>query len=570
MFIKLTHSGPRSYVQLVEAYRDDAGRPRQRTVATLGRLDQLTTELDSVISGLLRVTGKAAPAAAAPPAISFESARAFGDVWALTELWNSLGFDGLRRVFRRTRHRIDVEALLRVMVLNRLCDPESKLGVLRWAQTVSLPGSFDPPADEESVSLSHQHLLRAMDALVDQREAVDAVLASLLRPLVDQDLAVVFYDMTTIGSAGLSEQEGELRQFGKSKEGPIARQVMLGVVQTAEGLPLYHEVFDGNTAEVRTLRPTIEKIVQRFPVKRVIAVADRGLLSVDQLEELQTITLPGGSALEFILAVPGRRYAEFVELLEPLQRGFVSACEEVLGETRWNGLRLVVAHDPHAAQQAGAERDALIAELEAKAQAWAQKLQAQDAGQTARGRKLSDGGATARLYREVCDAHMARILRVDLGGELFSYDIDEQALAHARLMDGKLLLVTNATDLTPAEVVQRYKSLADIERGFRVLKSEIEIGPIFHRLPNRIRAHAAICFIALILHRVMRMRLKASSSNFSPERALQQLRRIQHHRVTLNGSAPAAGLSNIDQEQAAILSALTVGKPTLTTQLTLL
>ena len=570
MFIKLTHSGPRSYVQLVEAYRDDAGRPKQRTVATLGRLDQLTTELDSVISGLLRVTGKAAPAAAAPPAISFESARAFGDVWALTELWNSLGFDGLRRVFRRTRHRIDVEALLRVMVLNRLCDPESKLGVLRWAQTVSLPGSFDPPADEESVSLSHQHLLRAMDALVDQREAVDAVLASLLRPLVDQDLAVVFYDMTTIGSAGLSEQEGELRQFGKSKEGPIARQVMLGVVQTAEGLPLYHEVFDGNTAEVRTLRPTIEKIVQRFPVKRVIAVADRGLLSVDQLEELQTITLPGGSALEFILAVPGRRYAEFVELLEPLQRGFVSATEEVLGETRWNGLRLVVAHDPHAAQQAGAERDALIAELEAKAQAWAQKLQAQDAGQTARGRKLSDGGATARLYREVCDAHMARILRVDLGGELFSYDIDEQALAHARLMDGKLLLVTNATDLTPAEVVQRYKSLADIERGFRVLKSEIEIGPIFHRLPNRIRAHAAICFIALILHRVMRMRLKASGSNFSPERALQQLRRIQHHRVTLNGSAPAAGLSNIDKEQAAILSALTVGKPTLTTQLTLL
>lgn len=570
MFIKLTHSGPRSYVQLVEAYRDDAGRPKQRTVATLGRLDQLTTELDSVISGLLRVTGKAAPTAASPPAISFESARAFGDVWALTELWNSLGFDGLRRVFRRTRHRIDVEALVRVMVLNRLCDPESKLGVLRWAQTVSLPGSFDPPADEESVSLSHQHLLRAMDALVDQREAVDAVLASLLRPLVDQDLAVVFYDMTTIGTAGLSEQEGELRQFGKSKEGPIARQVMLGVVQTAEGLPLYHEVFDGNTAEVRTLRPTIEKIVQRFPVKRVIAVADRGLLSVDQLEELQAITLPGGSALEFILAVPGRRYAEFVELLEPLQRGFVSATEEVLGETRWNGLRLVVAHDPHAAQQAGAERDALIAELEAKAQAWAQKLQAQDAGQTARGRKLSDGGATARLYREVCDAHMARILRVDLGGELFSYDIDEQALAHARLMDGKLLLVTNATDLTPAEVVQRYKFLADIERGFRVLKSEIEIGPIFHRLPNRIRAHAAICFIALILHRVMRIRLQASSSNFSPERALQLLRRIQHHRVTLNGSAPAAGLSNIDKEQAAILSALTVGKPTLTTQLTLL
>ena len=70
---------------------------------------------------------------------------------------------------------------------------------------------------------------------------------------------------------------------------------------------------------------------------------------------------------------------------------------------------------------------------------------------------------------------------------------------HARLMDGKLLLVTNTTDLTPEEVVKRYKLLADIERGFRVVKSEIEIGPIYHRLPERIRAHAAICFMALIL-----------------------------------------------------------------------
>ena len=123
MFVKITHSGPRSYVQLVEAYRDDAGRPKQRTVVTLGRLDQLNSELDSVISGLLRVTGKAAPAATSAPAsptISFESARDFGDVWALTELWNSLGFDRLRQVFRRKRHSIDVEALIRVMVLNRL------------------------------------------------------------------------------------------------------------------------------------------------------------------------------------------------------------------------------------------------------------------------------------------------------------------------------------------------------------------------------------------------------------------------------------------------------------------
>jgi transposase len=564
MFIKVTTSGPRRYVQLVEAYRDDEGRPKQRTVATLGRLDQLNTELESVISGLLRVTGKSLPEAPPAPSVTFESARAYGDVWALTELWNELGFDQLRKIFRRTRHSIDVEALIRVMVLNRLCDPDSKLGVLRWLETVSLPGVMVE-------SIEHQHLLRSMDAIVEHKDAVEQVFTNLLRPLVDQDLAVVFYDMTTIRAEGLSQQDGDVRHFGMAKEGLIARQVMLGVVQTAEGLPLYHEVIDGNTAEVTTIKPIIEKIVQRFPVKRVIAVADRGLLSTDNLAELQAIKLPAGGTLEFILAVPGRRYADFVDLLAPFHTTVcVDAKQEVLGETKWGALRLVIAHDPHVANEAGATRDTLIESLEQKAAQWAVKLDGQDIGKRKRGRKLSDGGARARFYHEVCEAHLARIIKVDLKSELFTYNIDERALSHARLMDGKLLLVTNTADLAPNEVVKRYKSLADIERGFRVLKSEIEIGPIYHRLPERIRAHASICFMALILYRVMRSRLHASESTMSPERALSNLRRIQHHRVTLNGAQPVTGISSISKEQTEILSALTIKKPTLNTQLTLL
>ena len=564
MFIKLTRRGPNQYVQLVEAYRDAAGRPKQRTVASLGRLDQINTDLNSVISGLLRVTGQSPVAQPLDPTVSFEAARDFGDVWTLTELWNSLGFDRLRQVFRRTRHAIDVEALIRVMVLNRLCDPDSKLGVLRWLQTVTLPGvSLE--------SIDHQHLLRAMDALVEHKDAVDGVMVGLLRTLVDQDLAVVFYDMTTIRTAGLSEQEDEVRQFGMSKEGVVARQVMLGVVQTAEGLPLYHEVFDGNTAEVTTLKGVIQRIVKQFPIKRVIAVADRGLLSTDNLADLQTIALPGGGVLEFILAVPGRRYGDFVELLEPIHcRQCADAKEEVLGETTWNKLRLIVAHDPLVAKEATAKRDTRIAQLQMKAQQWSGKLDDQDTGKKARGRKLSDGGARARFYREVSDAHLSRIIKVDLKSELFTYTIDERALTHARLMDGKRLLVTNTHDLTPHEVVKRYKSLADIERGFRVLKSEIEIGPVYHRLPSRIRAHAAICFMALILYRVMRTRLRSNDTALSPERALDKLRRIQHHQVIVNDTQQVAGLSTINPEHTAILAALTVKKPTLNTQLTLL
>ena len=564
MFIKLTRSGPNQYVQLVEAFRDTDGRPKQRTVATLGRFDQLQGDLQSVISGLQRITGQTPVAQPPTPTVSFKAARDFGDVWTLTELWNTLGFDRLRTIFRRTRHNIDVESLIRIMVINRLCDPDSKLGVLRWLQTVTLPGVT-------LESIDHQHLLRAMDALVDHKDEVDGVMAGLLRPLIDQDLAMVFYDMTTIRAAGLSQEDGDIRHFGMSKEAVVARQVMLGVVQTAEGLPLWHEVFEGNTAEVTTIRGVIEKIVKRFPIKRVIAVADRGLLSTDNLVDLQAMKLPGGEQLEFILAVPGRRYGDFVDLLEPFHAAqCAKAKEEVLGEVTWNKLRLVIAHDPQVALDARAKRDQRIAELQKQAQQWVGKLDDQDAGKPKRGRKLSDGGARAKFYHEVCDAHLARIIKVDLKSELFTYAIDERALTHARLMDGKLLLVTNAPDFAPEEVIKRYKSLADIERGFRVLKSEIEIGPIYHRLPERIKAHAAICFMALILYRVMRTRLRASDTPLSPERALEKLRRIQHHQVTLNNTQPATGLSTISQEHTTILSALTIKKPTLNTQITLL
>jgi hypothetical protein len=130
-------------------------------------------------------------------------------------------------------------------VFNRLCDADSKLGVLRWLQTVSVP-------QVDVKALTHQHLLRSLDALMDHQEAVDDVVANLLRPLVDQDLSLVFHDLTTIRAAGLSEQKGDVRQYGMAKEGLIARQFMLGVVQTAEGLPIYHEVFDGNQAEAPT------------------------------------------------------------------------------------------------------------------------------------------------------------------------------------------------------------------------------------------------------------------------------------------------------------------------------
>lgn len=566
MFLKITRSGPRQYLQLVEAFRDASGKVRHRTVASLGRLEQVQGQLDSVISGLLKVSGRPDLLQTRRTAIEFESTRALGSVWALHELWRTLGLGELRRVFRKTRHAIAIEQLLRVMVFNRLCDPESKLGVLRWLETVAMPAV-------DADAITHQHLLRAMDALDAHQAEVDAVVARLLRPLIDQDLSVVFYDLTTIRAEGRTEQPGELRRFGLAKEGLIARQVLLGVVQTAGGIPIHHEVFAGNTAETPTLLPTLKTVLGKFPsIRRVILIADRGLLSLDNLEALQAVRLQSGEALEFVLAVPGRRYREFADVLRAFhQTRCAHASAEVTGEAAWRGLRLILAHDPERAEQTGDLRRERMAALEAQAEAWAGKLEAQEAGARQRGRSLSDTGATARFYHAVKEAHLAHILRVDLEGECFNYSVDEEALALAELMDGKLLLVTNTRDLGPQAVVARYKSLADIERGFRVLKSEIEIGPMFHRLPQRIRAHASLCFLALVLYRVMRQRLRQSDTTLTPERALAELEKLQHHQIHLGAAQqPVAGISRISDLQDRVFTALGLKKPTAPRQLALL
>lgn len=136
-------------------------------------------------------------------------------------------------------------------------------------------------------------------------------------------------------------------------------------------------------------------------------------------------------------------------------------------------------------------------------------------------------------------------------------------------MDGKLLLVSNTKDLKADEIVACYKSLADIERGFRVLKSELEIGPVFHRLPEHNRAHASICFMALIIHRTIRQRLKKPKSALSPERALESLSRIQRHRITLN-EKPHSGISTLSEEQGVLLDSLSVAKPAESQRLSLL
>lgn len=565
MFTRISRSGGRSYLQLVESFRED-GKVKQRMIASLGRLDQV--KVKALIADLERSIG-VKPPGAAPDApaqgatpVAFASARAFGDLYALQCLWQELGLGAaLKRCLRSSHRQFDAEALVRTMVFNRLSDPRSKLALLDWLARVEMPGLSQ---------VSHQQLLRAMDALLARIDAVELALTQLIKPLLDTSLSLVFYDLTTIRIHGEKELTEDLRQYGLNKEtGGIARQFVLGVVQSAEGIPLLHTVAPGNISEAATLRPMLEHLLKRFDLARLVVVADRGLLSLDNIAQIRALALEKQRQVDFILAVPARRYKAMPALMAELHY------TEGLAETCFENERCIVAYDAQTATRQAEKRRAEIQDVEALGQKLADKLDALDAAElaaaakkarsgaanrqdkAAKKRSASDRSAYVRFAKALKDRKLSKYFTVDWQAERFSFEQNEAAISASEALDGKLVLLTSLSqaESSSAQTVHRYKALADIERGFRVLKSDLEIAPMHHRIELRIRAHALICFLALVLHRLLRLKLQRAESSYSPTRALEALRGIQRHSVKI-GTVIHEGLSTLAPEQRELFEQL--------------
>jgi transposase len=569
MNIKITRSGPRRYIHIVQSYRDPAtGLPKKQHVASLGRVDQLKdSDVTTLVNGLLRVaerpTLKELERGISSETTTFEPSLALGDVWAVMRIWNELGLSRtLARRARRTRHRIDLEKLIRVMVINRLSDPASKLGVLRWLDTVWLPG-----INREEVS--HQKLLRAMDFLVEHKETLETGLAETALPLFESQMDVVFYDITTVRVHGESELEDDLREYGRPKDGQgIERQYAVGLVQTAEGFPVYHEVFEGNVGETTTVQGVVERLSHRFPVQRLVFVADRGMLSNENLETIEGIKLPNGRPAHYVVAVAARTFREMTKDVETLHEDLVAESRdtgaEAVRESELGTRRLVVAHSATIAKRARRTRARNLVKVLRAARRFAAKLDAQGAGRRSRGRPLTDDGAKIHVHETLAKYHLTRFIRLNLGDPKFAWSWDVDELKRDLVLDGKIVLITNVPkeEMTARELVDTYKDLADIERGFRILKTHLEIAPVNHRKPERIRAHTMICFLALVIQRVMRHRLRKHELAISPEAALYKLRMIQRHSVKLGTGAHLSGVTTIAPEQGKLFDALQVPRPT--------
>ena len=534
-------------VQLVECYRHpETRRPTTKVLASLGDLTDLKAEdrLAMVRSlakalGVLDLVGLSGDELAmAEIGDATARARSVGAMWAILGIMRQLQLPEIWDELVATRSNSgSLSQHLTAMLCNRLDDPRSKLGILDWLETVLIPGV-------ESEDITYQGLLRTMDVLIEHKEEIEKRLAARLLTLFDTELDLVLMDVTSV-SVTTRRGEHPLFEHGYSRDGhPERKQYVLMMVTTKDGIPVYHDVHPGSTADVTLVDVTMKKARSLFPaVDRCMVVADRGMLSQSNLEAL------AGLGFEHLVAMPLKREASTRELIESTHEELMEKARqagataedgdkapEVVTEVESEGERYVVAFSMDVAKTERAGRERRLGAFDEMSTIVEARLQGKS---PTRGRQLTDQGAFKQLVKEALQRNVTAYFHVELRGDFLWVEPVEEAIEYAEKCDGKLAIRTDSNRFSAEEVYRIYKDLQEIERSFRALKSHIAIRPTYHWTERRVRAHVFLCVLALVVERVMRLRLKDAKSLLSPLKALDELRRLTHVTLTL----PAGGVT---------------------------
>jgi transposase len=527
-------------VLLCESYRDPAkgNAPRNRVLLNLGPLEKIGTEtLQALANGFARAAGNPIDGESLSPTLL--ASRDFGHFHAVSGVWDRLGLsDSLIQAGINGETSFNPAAMIRLLVINRLCEPCSKWALLDWLEGVHWDGGEKP---------SYHHLLRAMDHLIEVKEKAEPLMARrLLRK--DEPLDLVFYDITSTYFEGdRSLAEGDVRRFGYSRDHRNdRRQVVIGLVMTREGIPLCHHVFPGNTADKSTVTQVIQDLKVRFNLGRVVFVGDRGMLSDANLETLLS------EELGFIVAHPLRKNQLARDVIGVLSKQFErkGETEQFFEECR-EGVRFVVAFSPERAKEVGTARKKRLA----KADAWFKERLDKLAAPSAKGRQPTPQGTYDRIRDYLRDHGLLGFYEVTLADGKIAVQKDRQVLTWENKIDGILMVETTDLTLPAEEVIRRYKELAEIERGWRSLKSTLLLRPVYHWSEERIRAHVFVCVLALQVERWMRLRLAPLGTSVS--KCLASLQQIKRGEIEVGGRKQLLP-SRPTQEQKKMLEVLGV------------
>jgi Transposase DDE domain len=517
MFLRTQSNGERTYLLLVESYRLQ-GRMKQRVLFRLGRLDALrqSGELERLLVSLSRFSEKYAVLGAHEDGQSVTTAtRIIGPGLIFEALWRELGMgEVLSKLAGERQFGFELERAVFLTVLHRLFAPGSDRAAEKWKGSYAIAGAealelhqlyrtmgwLGEPLAQPSESAADSPALRTRKDLIEEE------LFDRRRDLFTQ-LDLVFFDTTSIYFEG--EGGESLGQYGHSKDHrPDLKQMIVGCVVDQEGRPLCSQMWPGNTADVTSLVPVVDRLRTHFKVNQVCIVADRGMISRETIESIAArgwhyilgVRMRGlREAHEEVLARAGR-YEEIYPKSEDAKAPSPLKVKELWVEDR----RYVVCLNEDQAIKDRHDREAIVAALK-------------DA--LKHGDKKLIGNRGYRKY-------------IKSSGERFS--IDQDKIKAETRFDGKWVLTTN-TELSAKELALKYKQLWQVEAIFRTMKSELATRPIFHKCDDTIRGHVFCSFLALLLRHELELRLERRGWKLEWAEVIQDLDRLQEIELNVGG-----------------------------------
>ena len=461
--------GARPAYLLRESYREGT-RVRKRTLANLSALsDEQILAIRAVLRG----------EQLGPVAQRFEAidSRAHGHVQAVNVAMQALGFEALL-ASRPSRQR----DLVCAMVAARVLAPHTKLATTRWWHSTTLAEDFgvaDATEDE---------LYAAMDWLLERQAAIEKKLAA--RHLRAGGL--VLYDLSS------SYFEGcccPLARIGHNRDGKKNKlQVNYGLVSAPGGCPVAVSVYEGNTADAKTLQPQVKRVREAFGIDTFVVVGDRGMISQKAIEELRD-----QQGVSWISALKSAQIRSLIDQ-GGLQLGLFDERNLLeLTHPDFPGERLVACRNPQLAQRRAHKRQELLRATAAELD----KVRLMVERKRLRG--IDKIGV--RVGRVVDKYKMAKHFELTIEAQRFAFRIRDEHLAQEAALDGIYILRTSlgAKAMDAPQVVRSYKSLSDVERAFRCLKSvDLKVRPIHHRLAERVRSHIFLCMLAYYVEWHMR------------------------------------------------------------------
>jgi transposase len=556
------------YLTLVESVRVN-GTNTHRTLFRLGEATALreSGELDRIIAAL---QAHAERRYVDLDELEAEQAPMIGTIAAVRHLWDELG---LERLFDTIADQAGLSWSLAdavfAMLAGRLVDPASKRRTHRWiVDDVVAPDSFSFPTLEQ--------YYRALDVVHANKDLIERHVYAAVCDLTNLNLTLACYDLTStyLEGAVAGHSRFPSKAFGYSRDRRSDRpQVVIGLLTSADGIPIAHHVFAGGTQDATTLKGVLEDLTRRFAVGRICVVADRGLITDDNIAEVEA------AKCDWLFATKLRRRKDVAAVLAQAAEANESDWTEVerfgsrVLETTYNDKRYVVVFSAARERRDIARRLQLVAKIETKLLALEARV--------ARGDLVPATDIAAAAATILARSPVKRLFDVsDIadGRFIYDYDYDHDAMAYDGTLSGHYVL---ATSLTPRmadaeQVLAAYRSLQAVERRFRVLKSSLGLRPVFHWTETRVRGHIAICVLAAVVEQLIGNRLadadlrdpELDEQHLSAERAFQELDRIRQVTLTAGAQTITAVTRRTDLQQQ-ILAALGVDtaawtRPTIT------